>query len=210
LFTRQSFLIWQTAFILSLSSVSLLVPIPGTEIYCWAQAQSQDQMTGQTDVQPGQPPLFPSLELTPSKSSDTQSSKTQPTTISTPQGTFPQPAAEMPEDPLKNEVPPTPSTPLSTEQQVMPPQTPDIKPASPIAPDKPQPQVPSAQQIIPGELGKPSSGQAVGIPGVKPEIPLRSSGPNKLNRIKLLWASPRRPPRHWVSSRNRVQCYLRA
>jgi type II secretory pathway component GspD/PulD (secretin) len=105
LFTRQSFLIWQTAFILSLSSVSLLVPIPGTEVCCWAQAQSQDQKTGQTDV-------------------------------------------------------------------------------------KPQSQTPSAQQIIPGGPGKPSSGPAVGILEVKPEIPLKEQQPKQIKPDKTVVGKP--------------------
>ncbi|MCX5847541.1 MAG: hypothetical protein NTW12_14510 [Deltaproteobacteria bacterium] len=140
------------------------MPIPGTEVCCWAQAQSQDQKTDQTDVKPGQQPFSPSLELIPSKSSDTQPSKTQPTTISTPQGTFPQPAAKMPAEPLKNEVPPK-----------------QIKPVKPVVGKPPQTAMPPGQQpqqspLLPPGMRQPPAGQPP-FPAMQPSVPVVQPAP---------------------------------
>lgn len=118
-------------------------------------------------MKPGQQPLSPSPELTPSKLSETKSTKALPTTISTPQGIFLQPAAEIPAKPLKNEAPP-----------------------SPTAPDTPQPQVPSAQQAIPGEPGKTLSGPAASIPGVTPGIPQKEQLPKQIKPDKTVLGKP--------------------
>ena len=121
LFTRQSFLIWQTAFILSLSSVSLLVPLPGIEGCCWAQAQSQDQKTGQTDVKPEVPlKEQPPKQITPDK-----------TFVGKPPQTAMPPGKQPQQSPM---LPPGMRQPSAGQPPfpAMQPAVPMVKPASPV------------------------------------------------------------------------------